>query len=86
VQWFLLDAQAITDIDVTAAEMLHQLHHDLRRQHVELKIAHANKPWRTILERTGLASELKPENFFGSVHECVTAFQHRASHPPNAAK
>lgn len=30
VVWFLLDAQAITDIDVTAAEALHSLHEELQ--------------------------------------------------------
>jgi sulfate permease, SulP family len=82
VVWFLLDAQAITDIDVTAAEMLHALHGELRQKGIELKIAHANRPLRDILERTGLASELKADSFFASVHECVTAFQARRGSPP----
>ncbi len=75
VQWFLLDAQAITDIDVTAAEMLHSLHSELMQQHIELKIAHANHPWRSTLERTGLASELRENSFYPSVHECLAAFR-----------
>ena len=83
VQWFLLDAQAITDIDVTAAEMLHDLHRELKQRHVELKIAHANRPWRSVLERTGLASELKKDSFYASVHECVAAFEAR---PRNTGK
>jgi sulfate permease, SulP family len=82
VIWFLLDAQAVTDIDVTAAEMLHALHEELQQKGIELKIAHANRPLRAILERTGLASELKADSFFASVHECVTAFQARPGGPP----
>jgi SulP family sulfate permease len=73
-RWFLLDAQAITDIDVTAAEMLHSLNHELKAQGIALKIAHVNWPFRQILERTGLARELGQESFFSSVHECVAAF------------
>jgi SulP family sulfate permease len=75
VIWFLLDAQAITDIDVTAADTLHALHDELKRQHIALKIAHANPPFRAILDRTGLARELGEDSFFASVHQCVTAFQ-----------
>jgi len=75
VRWFLLDAQAITDIDVTAVEALHTLHEELRKEGVALKIAHANRPLRGLLERTGLAGELGPGSFFDSVHECVAAFQ-----------
>ena len=74
VRWFLLDAQAITDIDITAVEMLHTLNEELRRQGIALKIAHANPPLRALLKRTGLASEIGTESFFDSVHECVDAF------------
>ena len=74
-RWLLLDAQAITDIDVTAVETLHSLHQELSAQQIALKIAHANPPFRALLARTGLAVEIGPESFFNSVHECVAAFQ-----------
>jgi sulfate permease, SulP family len=74
-RWLLLDAQAITDIDVTAAEMLHTLHRALKDRGVEMKIAHANRPLRALLECTGLEGEIGEESFFPSVHECVQAFQ-----------
>jgi sulfate permease, SulP family len=75
VRWFLLDAQAITDIDVTAAEALQELDQELRHQGIALKIAHANRPLRETLERIGLAGEIGEDGFFHSVHECVGAFQ-----------
>ncbi len=75
VRWFLLDAQAITDIDVTATETLHALHRDLNERGIALKIAHANRPLRSLLERTGLETEIGPESFYASVHECVAAFK-----------
>jgi sulfate permease, SulP family len=74
-RWLLLDAQAITDIDVTAVEVLHSLNQELREKHIALKIAHANPPLRALLVRTGLAAVIGPASFFNSVHECVTAFQ-----------
>jgi SulP family sulfate permease len=77
-RWLLLDAQAITDVDVTAIEILHGLNHELREQHIALKIAHANPPLRALLVRTGFAAEIGPESFFSSVHECVAAFQQQA--------
>jgi len=81
VVWFLLDAQAISDIDVTAMEMLHGLHQELQQKGIALKIAHANLPLRAILDRTGLANELHADSFFASVHECVAAFRARAGQP-----
>jgi len=88
VRWFLIDAQAITDIDVTAAEALHSLRLELQKRQVSLKFAHVNPPLREILERTGLAGELEPNSFFPSVHECVQNFQEiistdRAGPPSN---
>ncbi len=77
VRWFLLDAQAITDIDVTAAEALHSLNADLQGQGIALKIAHANPPLRKILQKIGFAGEISEESFYPSVHECVAAFESR---------
>jgi SulP family sulfate permease len=82
VVWFLLDAQAITDIDVTALETLEDLHQELKQEGIALKIAHANPPLRAVLERTGLAGKLGEDSFFASVHECVAAFQARPGRPP----
>ena len=73
VRWFLVDAQAITDIDVTAVEALHELNQELRGQGIALKIAHANRPLRELLQRTGLAGEIGADSFFPSVHECIAA-------------
>jgi sulfate permease, SulP family len=73
IRWFLLDAQAITDIDVTAVEALHGLREELQRKGIALKIAHANRPLRDLLERTGLAKEIGDDSFYPSVHECIGA-------------
>ncbi|HEX3716810.1 MAG TPA: sulfate permease [Verrucomicrobiae bacterium] len=74
VRWLLIDAQAITDIDVTAVEMLHALDEELKQKGIQVKFAHTNRPLRELLERTGLKREIGEESFFGSVHECVDAF------------
>ena len=84
VRWFLLDAQAITDIDVTAVDGLHNLHEELARQGIALKIAHANRPFRNLLERTGLAREIGTDSFYPSVHECVSQYEQTAPAKPGA--
>ena len=75
VRWLLLDAQAITDIDVTAAEALNALNLELKQLGIALKFAHANPPLRMILQRIGFAGELSEDSFYSSVHECVSAFE-----------
>ena len=74
VQWFLIDAQAITDIDVTAAEALRDIIRELHGKGIVLKIARANRPLRDILERSGITRDLGQENFYPSVHKAIDAF------------
>jgi SulP family sulfate permease len=74
VRWFLLDAQAISDIDVTAVETLHALNRELKEKGIKLNIAHANRPLRELLQCTGLEGEIGEDSFYSSVHECVEAF------------
>jgi SulP family sulfate permease len=75
VRWFLVDAQAITDIDITAAEALRALNKELLQQGIALKFAHTNRPLRQILERIGFTSEIGRESIFHAVHEAAAAFQ-----------
>ena len=74
VRWFLVDAQAITDIDITAAEALHALNQELHQQGIALKFAHTNRPLRLVLERIGFTSEIGRESIFHAVHEAAQAF------------
>ncbi|MEI6561847.1 MAG: sulfate permease [Verrucomicrobiota bacterium] len=82
VRWFLLDAQAITDIDVTAVEALVHLKEELREKGIVLKIARANRPLREILQRVGVTHDLGEENFFPSVHKGVATFLEQSSKRP----
>ena len=75
VRWFLVDAQAITDIDITAADALRALNKELQQQGIALKFAHANRPLRQVLERIGFTSEIGRESIFHAVHEAVAAFR-----------
>lgn len=75
VRWFLVDAQAITDIDITAADALRALNQELHQQGIALKFAHANRPLRKILERIGFTSEIGRESIFHAVHEAAEAFE-----------
>lgn len=85
VRWFVIDAQAITEIDVTAAEALRALKVELDKQGIAMKFAHANRPLRVILQRIGFTGELGQESFFHAVHECAAAFQARFGTPPRSA-
>jgi sulfate permease, SulP family len=84
VRWFVVDMQAVTDIDVTAAEALDRLHADLKQRGIALKFARANRPLRERLARIGLGGHLGEQDLFPSVHATVAAFRKVASekNPP----
>ena len=70
---FLFDAQAITDMDVTAAETMSALLDELKLKGIRTEVCHANLPFRNALKRAKLLNKLGQSNLFGSVHECAMA-------------
>ena len=73
----VLDSEAISDLDSTAAEALENLDADLGRRGVELWIARANEPLRDLLQATGLTARIGEENIYPSVRAAVTAYHTR---------
>jgi SulP family sulfate permease len=82
VRWLLIDAQAITTIDVTGADTLAGLIVELRERAIAVKIARANRPLRETLARLGLGEELEEANLFPSVHAAVAAFRRTETDRP----
>jgi SulP family sulfate permease len=70
----ILDAEAISDFDSTAAEALESLDADLERMGVELWIARANQPLRDLLLLTGLIERIGEEHIYPSVRSAVAAY------------
>jgi len=79
VKWVLVDVQAVTDIDVSGAEVIQRLAEDLEAQGVALRFARANRPLREVVERIGLGQNLRREWLFPSVHAAVEAFRSQES-------
>ncbi len=73
----VLDAEAISDFDSTAAEALETLDADLERRGVELWIARANQPLRDLLQVTGMTKRLGKDNLYPSVRAAVMAYHDR---------
>ncbi len=71
----ILDAEAISDFDSTAAETLENLTADLARLDIELWIARANEPLREMLQASGLTEQLGEENIYLTVRAAVDAYR-----------
>ena len=74
VRWVLVDVQAVTDVDVTAAEMLVRLGAELEAEGIAFKFARANRPHREQLVRLGLGEHLEESTVYPSVHAAIEAF------------
>jgi sulfate permease, SulP family len=77
----VLDAEAISDFDSTAAEALENMDSSLERLGVELWIARANQPLRDLLQVTGLTKRLGRDNLYPSVRAAVMAYHERFGTP-----
>ncbi len=75
VRWFLIDMQAVWEIDVTATEALTRLAAELQKGGVALKIARANRPLREMLDRIAIQGQPGETVYFPSVHAAVEAFR-----------
>ncbi|MBK7052439.1 MAG: SulP family inorganic anion transporter [Rhodoferax sp.] len=77
LEWLIIDAQAITDMDVTAAQRFAELHRELSEQGVQIKIADAPRPFREELAKVGLSDTMGRQQFYVSVKKAVEAFEQR---------
>jgi MFS superfamily sulfate permease-like transporter len=74
VRWLVIDAEAITNIDYTAARMVRDLHGQLRRESVELAFARVAPSLRADLVRHRLVEVIGPDRVFLRLHDALEAF------------
>ncbi|WP_027784321.1 MULTISPECIES: SulP family inorganic anion transporter [Burkholderia] len=72
--WLAIAAEPVTDIDVTAADMLARLDDELDDLHVQLCFAELKGPVKDILKRYGLFERIGEEHFMPTVGEAVSAY------------
>ncbi len=73
--WIVLAAEPITDVDTTAADMLHELDEELNAKGISLVFAELKDPVRRKLERYELIGHLDPAHFFPTLEGAIEAFR-----------
>ncbi len=76
VYWLVIDAEAITNIDYTAARVVQQLRRDLADRGVEMVLARVPPELRADLDRHHLTEEIGSERIFDRLHDARAAYQH----------
>ncbi len=74
VRWLVVDAEAITNIDYTAARVVRRLQSDLAASGVTLALARASFFLRADLDRHHLTEVIGKENLFARIHDALTAY------------
>jgi sulfate permease, SulP family len=75
VRWFVLDAQAMVDIDTTGAEALRQTIDLLAEHGISFAVSRADQPFRSWLERYRLLGRIDERRFFATNRHAAQAFR-----------
>ena len=73
VRWLVIEADAITNLDYTAARVVLMLIEELARQKIGIAFARASASLRADMDRHGVTAALGADKVFGSRHEALIA-------------
>jgi len=73
--WVVLQCEAVTDIDVTAADLLEQLDTELNAQGIHLAFVELRGRLRDLVYRYGLYETLDRDHFYDSIDEALAAIE-----------
>ncbi len=82
VQWFVLNAEAIIELDITAADMLAELAQELQRRGIRFAMTRVKQGLFHELERAGLVARLGFDAFYPTIPVAVAAFRAQGSALP----
>ena len=74
-RWIVLQCEAITDIDVTAAEMLERLDIELNEEGIHLGFVQMRSRLHDLLSQYGLLGTLDREHFYATIDEAIADFK-----------
>ena len=74
VRWFVVAAEPVTSIDVTAADTVAELVEALRAEGIALCFAELKDPVKDKLKRFGLLARIGDTRFFPTIEEAVTRY------------
>jgi SulP family sulfate permease len=86
VRWFIVDAEAITNVDYSAARIVLELHKDLTKAGVVFGFARV--PWNTKadFERHHLMEAIEPALIFNRLHDALDAYERLNAAPAVAGE
>ncbi|WP_080603633.1 solute carrier family 26 protein, partial [Microcystis aeruginosa] len=74
VEWFVLNAEAILDIDITAVDMLKELHRELIGSGITFAMARVKQDLYQQLKKGDLSETISTERIYPTLEEAIEAF------------
>jgi SulP family sulfate permease len=75
VRQVIIDARAIPEVDVTAAEQLREFGIRMRERGIRVVIAKAHLPLRETAAKLGIRDAFAEENYFAKLSDAVAAYE-----------
>ncbi len=80
VEWFLLNTEAIAEVDITAIDTLTELHSELAARGITFAMARVKQDLYKQLKRSQLLQKIGSEHIYLTLHTAIAAFQARDRH------
>jgi high affinity sulfate transporter 1 len=81
LSWLVIDAEAIPNIDYTAAHVMRDLHAELESSGVHMAVARVATSLQADWDRHGLLDVFGPESIFPTLHDALAAYEKFRSLP-----
>ena len=78
VDWLVVDAGAVTNVDFTAARVVREVARDLAIQGIGVVFAHVQSDLKPDLDRHQLTHVIGPEHIFDTLHEALAAIRNKS--------
>jgi MFS superfamily sulfate permease-like transporter len=78
VEWFILNTEAIVEIDITAADVLEELRRELASRNITVALARVKQDLYIQLKKAGLVESIGAHRIYPTLHAAIEAFQSRA--------
>ncbi|MEB3288948.1 MAG: solute carrier family 26 protein [Leptolyngbya sp.] len=81
VEWFVLNAEAIAEIDITAADMLNELFDELKERGITFAMARVKQDLYAQLQRCGLLDRIGVHHIYFTLPTAIDGFHQRHAPP-----
>lgn len=75
VQWFVLNTEAIVEVDMTAIDALAEFQEELTAKGITFALARVKQDLYAQLKRSGLLAEIGPAHVYPTLHTAIAGFQ-----------